>query len=73
MSLRTFYICPFHYLGSPLKAVSDDTIFAPDCLRFASRGVGNNLTQSCAIRCNRMESYLIRCNREESGVIISDL
>ena len=35
-----------------LKAVSDDTIFAPDCLRFASRGVGRNLTQSRAIGCN---------------------
>ena len=35
-----------------LKAVSDDTIFAHDCLRFASRAVGRNLTQSCAIGLN---------------------
>ena len=38
--------------GSQLKAVSDDTVFAPDCLRFASRGVGSNLPQSWAIGCN---------------------
>ena len=42
-----------------VKAVSDDTIFAHDCLRFALRGVGRNLTQSCAIGCNRVKSYLI--------------
>ena len=35
-----------------LKAITDDTIFAPDCLRFASRGVGSNLTQLCAIEWN---------------------
>ena len=31
------------------KALSDDTIFAHDCLRFESEGVGRNLTQLCAI------------------------
>ena len=47
----------FHNVNCPLlKAVSDDTIFAHDCLRFASRGVGRNLTQSCAILPNRMQS-----------------
>ena len=35
-----------------IKAVSDDTVFAHDCLRFASRGVGRNLTQSGAIGWN---------------------
>ena len=35
-----------------VKSVSDDTIFAHDCLRFASRGVGRNLIQSCAIGWN---------------------
>ena len=61
------------YISQSLKALSDDTIFAHDCLRFASRGVGRNLIQSCAIRCDRMKSYLIRWNREELGAIISDL
>ena len=35
-----------------VKAVSDNTIFAHDCLRFASLGVVRNLTQSCAIGWN---------------------
>ena len=32
-----------------VKAVSDNSIFAHNCLHFASRGVVWNLTQSCAI------------------------
>ena len=53
-----------------LKPLSDETIFAHDCLRFAS---GGNREESYTIGCNRMKSYLIRWNREESEAVNSDL
>ena len=54
-----------------IEALSDDTIFTHDSLRFSSGGVRRNLRETCAIRCNWMKSYLIRWNHEESGAIIS--
>ena len=56
---------PTALLHYNVKVLSDDTIFDHDCLRFASVGIGRNLTQSCAIGCNWMKSYLIKWNREQ--------
>ena len=53
-----------------MKALSDDTIFAHECLRFASEGGGGG--EPGGILHNRVQSDEILLNQMESGGIGSN-